>query len=189
MSSIADDLEVAVQIANGLAYMHRHEFVHKDIKPANILVKDGIIKIADMGISKKLIPGKSRVTRTYAVGTEDYIAPEYSDFSKNYEFALSGDIWALGCVLHYLFTRGGHPFGLDDKGIWINHAQNDDYCYLGELQLRLGTDYVVITQLIINMVRLDATKRPSMKEVKEILEGAWTLEKNLRPLRKKIRKI
>ena len=163
MSSIADDLEVAVQIANGLAYMHRHEFVHKDIKPANILVKDGIIKIADMGLSKKLIPGQSQGSKTTACGTEGWIAPEYSNYdSESYEFAKPGDIWALGCVLHYLFTRGGHPFGF-----WtgLQNAEKDHYLNLSELENCLGTDYALITQLIKEMVRLKAKERPSMETV------------------------
>ena len=164
MSSIPKDLEVGVQIANGLAYMHRNGFVHKDIKPANILLKDGIIKITDMGISKKLIPGQSRVSKTTACGTPDWIAPEYSNYdSESYDFACPGDIWALGCVLHYLFTRGGHPFGLGSPG--LENAEKGLYSNLGELKDRLGPEYGFITQLIIRMVCLDTNQRPSMDVV------------------------
>ena len=170
-------------MASGLAYIHRHGFVHKDIKPSNILVKDGIIKITDMGISKEFIPDQSHVSKTSVGGTMGWTAPEYEVPHKP-EFAPSGDIWALGCVLHYLFTRGGHPFGLDDTWTGLKNATNFDYCNLGELQSRLGTDYDVITQLIIKMVSPVATERPSIKEVKIISEGALTLGENLKPLKK-----
>src|SRR5688500_20166457 len=50
---VAHALDIAAQVADGLAYAHEHGVVHRDIQPANIMVmKDGLVKIADFGIAR-----------------------------------------------------------------------------------------------------------------------------------------
>ena len=100
-------LRIIRQVASALAYAHRQNVVHRDIKPANILLtRDGVAKIADMGIAKRLdAPG---VTMPGTVmGTPYYMAPEQATDSSSVDHR--ADIYSLGATLYHAVT-GTVPF-------------------------------------------------------------------------------
>jgi eukaryotic-like serine/threonine-protein kinase len=103
---VAQAVEVAVQVADALACAHAHGVVHRDVKPANILLReDGHVKVADFGIAKA--GAGNDLTRTGVVmGTAKYLSPE--QVSGNPADAGS-DIYALGIVL-YEMLAGAPPF-------------------------------------------------------------------------------
>jgi serine/threonine-protein kinase len=104
--SMAKAVDVAVQVADALACAHAHGVVHRDVKPANILLReDGHVKVADFGIAKAGMGGD--LTRTGVVmGTAKYLSPE--QVSGNPADAGS-DIYALGIVLYEMLS-GSPPF-------------------------------------------------------------------------------
>ena len=103
---VAKAVDVAMQVADALACAHAHGVVHRDVKPANILLReDGHVKVADFGIAKAGIGGD--LTRTGVVmGTAKYLSPE--QVSGNPADAGS-DIYALGIVLYEMLS-GTPPF-------------------------------------------------------------------------------
>jgi len=98
-------LDLAMQIARGLDYAHRRGIVHRDVKPANVLVReDGLVKLADFGVARI---DTSELTRTgQSVGSPSYIAPEML-----LEQPTDGrsDLFSLGIILYELLT-GDKPF-------------------------------------------------------------------------------
>ncbi|XP_063907106.1 cyclin-dependent kinase 2-like [Zophobas morio] len=90
------------QLCEGLAYLHTHRILHRDIKPQNLLVdKEGHIKIADFGLSRCFsVPTKSY---THEVVTMWYRAPELLLGSKLYTNGV--DIWSLGCVMAEMLIK------------------------------------------------------------------------------------
>jgi serine/threonine-protein kinase len=98
--------QIAVQIADGLAYAHEHGVIHCDIKPANIMVLDGgRVKITDFGIAR--LPTGSRTFAGTVVGSPRYISPEQI---LGRPVDARSDIFALGAVLYEMLT-GVPPFG------------------------------------------------------------------------------
>jgi len=103
---VAQAIDVAVQVADALACAHSGGVVHRDVKPANILLRDdGHVKVADFGIAKA---GTGHdLTRTGVVmGTAKYLSPE--QVSGN-PADPGSDIYALGIVL-YEMLAGAPPF-------------------------------------------------------------------------------
>jgi eukaryotic-like serine/threonine-protein kinase len=100
---------VGLQVGRALGTAHGRGLVHRDVKPANVLVtNDGVVKVADFGIARALGDGSSRLTTTGAVmGTARYLAPEQL---RDEPVDARADVYALGLLLHQCCT-GDLPFG------------------------------------------------------------------------------
>ena len=100
-------------IAAGLAALHAAGVCHRDLKPRNVLVTAaGRAKLSDMGLSRALPPDQSSFEPTAAgggAGTSGWLAPER--LTGEARQGRGVDTWALGCLLFYCLTGGGHPFG------------------------------------------------------------------------------
>jgi hypothetical protein len=104
----AEAAALTAQAARALDFAHRKQVVHRDVKPANLLLtEDGQVKVSDFGLA--WAGGGREVSLTgdgMLIGTPQYMAPEQA---REAPAAPAGDIYALGCTLYYLLT-GEHPF-------------------------------------------------------------------------------
>ncbi|MEO8851382.1 MAG: serine/threonine-protein kinase, partial [Allobranchiibius sp.] len=105
----ADTVGLVAQTATALQSAHRNGLVHRDVKPANVLVTpDGIVKLTDFGIARAV--GSATVTRTGEVmGTAQYLAPEAA---LGQETTPLSDVYALA-VVAYEMLCGVRPFRSD----------------------------------------------------------------------------
>lgn len=97
------------QSARGLSHAHKVGLIHRDVKPANLLVdRSNVVKVLDLGLAKFSDEEKASLTVAYdenVLGTADYLAPEQALDSHGVD--ARADIYSLGCTLYYLLT--GHP--------------------------------------------------------------------------------
>jgi serine/threonine protein kinase len=87
--------EVGAQLADALAYVHSRGVVHRDVKPANILLSEAGAKLADFGIAR-IVDGVRHTGTGLTVGTAPYLAPEQVTGEP---VASAADVYALGLVL------------------------------------------------------------------------------------------
>jgi len=88
------------QVLQGLAFMHKHGYFHRDMKPENLLcMGPDLVKIADFGLAREI---RSRPPYTDYVSTRWYRAPEVLLRSTFYSAPI--DIWAVGCIMAELYT-------------------------------------------------------------------------------------
>ncbi|MFV1258456.1 serine/threonine-protein kinase, partial [Klebsiella pneumoniae] len=92
---VAEAVEIAVQVADGLAFAHERGVVHRDIKPQNIFLdRDGKPKIGDLGLARSS-DGEDRMTMTgTSYGTPSYMSPE--QIRGVADIDIRSDIYALG---------------------------------------------------------------------------------------------
>src|SRR6202043_965964 len=102
-------IQIMTQIASGLGHAHAHGIVHRDVKPANVmLLPDGNVKIMDFGIALVSQDTQNRLTPRGAIlGTFRYMAPE--QFRGSSQQDARSDIFAYGLMFYEILT-GIHPF-------------------------------------------------------------------------------
>ena len=107
--SLEDALRIARELGAGLDYAHREGFVHRDVKPENMLLVDGHAVLADFGIARAIFQaGGDHVTEVgLAIGTPDYMSPEQAAGDRELDGRC--DEYALACVI-YEMLAGAPPF-------------------------------------------------------------------------------
>jgi len=103
---LKEALEIALEVAQGLAFAHQQGLVHRDVKPQNVLLNgDGRAKVTDFGIARSVDVDGMTETGT-VLGTSNYIAPEQASGQR---VDAHTDVYALGAVLYELLA-GDVPF-------------------------------------------------------------------------------
>lgn len=100
-------LQYLIQIAQGLNYAHQKGYIHRDMKPANILFrKDGSLMVSDFGIAKPLSGTETitvSLTKTgVSIGTPHYMSPEQA---RGQTLDYRADLYSLGCIFYEMLTQ------------------------------------------------------------------------------------
>ncbi|HUZ16576.1 MAG TPA: protein kinase [Gaiellaceae bacterium] len=104
-------VELAVAVADGLAFAHERDLVHRDVKPQNVLLtENGTVKVTDFGIARSLEVGRGLTQTGTVVGTGEYLAPEQATGGV---VSPATDVYSLGVVLWEMLT-GRVPFEGDN---------------------------------------------------------------------------
>jgi hypothetical protein len=106
--------QLLISVARALHFAHRNGVVHRDMKPANILLDpEGVPKVADFGIAKRLTANTSLTLSGAVIGTPTYMAPEQAKGTSR-DVGAPADIYSLGAILYEMLS-GRPPFLPDDS--------------------------------------------------------------------------
>ena len=161
--------KIAAQVAGALHYAHEAGIVHRDVKPANILLcPDGRVKVADFGIAKAALTDASLadwdLTGTgMVVGTAKYLSPEQFE---GLAVDRRADVYALGVVLYEMLC-GRVPFvGNTDMAIGIQHVEHKP---LSPRQVRAGIPRPLEAVVLKAMAKAPADRYPTAAALQSAL--------------------
>lgn len=104
---LAQLIDMAAQIASGMAYLESQNYIHRDLAARNVLVgENNIVKIADFGLAR-IIKEDEYEARVGARFPIKWTAPEAANYSK---FSIKSDVWSFGILLTELITYGRIPY-------------------------------------------------------------------------------
>ncbi|XP_061750102.1 tyrosine-protein kinase Fyn-like isoform X1 [Nerophis ophidion] len=108
-------VDMSAQVAAGMAYIERMNYIHRDLRSANILVGDNLVcKIADFGLAR-LIEDNEYTARQGAKFPIKWTAPEAALYGK---FTIKSDVWSFGILLTELVTKGRVPYpGMNNREV------------------------------------------------------------------------
>ncbi|XP_014824956.1 PREDICTED: serine/threonine-protein kinase 17A-like [Poecilia mexicana] len=159
-----DVIRLAKQILNGVAFLHRNNVVHLDLKPQNILLTSarplGDIRIVDFGLSRRM----DKIAEVREIlGTPEYVAPEI----LNYEpISIATDMWSIG-VLIYVMLTGESPFLGDDK--------QETFLNISQVNVDYSQDtFEGISSLAVDFIKSLLVKNPRKRATaEECLNHPW----------------
>jgi hypothetical protein len=110
---------VCERLGEALDAIHRAGYVHRDVKPQNVLLdEDGHVYLSDFGVAKALAATHGDTVTDHWVGTLDYVAPEQI---RGQRVDARADVYALGGVLHFMLTgRVPYPRESDEARLWAH---------------------------------------------------------------------
>ncbi|HEV2644572.1 MAG TPA: protein kinase, partial [Candidatus Elarobacter sp.] len=160
----ADALRIAAQIASALGAAHAAGIVHRDVKPANVLIDaEGAVKLTDFGIAK-LSAEHDTTSPGVAVGTLAYMSPEQA---RGDAVDSRTDLWSLGVVLHEMIA-GRRPFIGDNAAALVHALIHGDPAPLPEGDAQVGP---ALRALVAALLSKDPERRPDRAStVRQALE-------------------
>jgi serine/threonine protein kinase len=151
---VEEILRIGAQTAAGLAAAHAQGLIHRDVKPGNILLENGVerVKITDFGLARAT--DDSSLTREgYIAGTPEYMSPEQA---RNEPVDQRSDLFSLGCVLYEMAT-GVSPFRAEKSLVAMRRVCDETPPAAQTLNSKLPE---WLGQLIQRLMAKDAAARP-----------------------------
>jgi len=166
-------LQIALQIASGLDYLHNNQIVHHDIKPHNILVNDTYTaKLCDFG-SASILPFGEFLQDGLGKGTTPYCAPEIFQLQK-YDHKI--DVYSFGVVMWFLLT-GRAPFDDIPSSVAMIIAIKEGDWFESPFYCLDGSHYHPnLPKLIKSCLSVNPSQRPTASELFRSLQALALLE-------------
>ncbi|XP_034436324.1 tyrosine-protein kinase fynb isoform X3 [Hippoglossus hippoglossus] len=158
-------VDMAAQVAAGMAYIERMNYIHRDLRSANILVGDNLVcKIADFGLAR-LIEDNEYTARQGAKFPIKWTAPEAALYGK---FTIKSDVWSFGILLTEQVTKGRVPYpGMNNREV-LEQVERG-------YRMPCPQDCPIsMHELMLQCWKKDAEERPTFEYLQAFLEDYFT---------------
>lgn len=161
-------LNYAVPFCEAIQYAHESEVYHRDIKPQNVLLYKGIVKVSDFGLSRFVNRDTATMTKTSTTaGTAGYMPPEYltGEFKNG---TVESDIYMIGKTLYYVFSHGKDISNVRAEMVSVPIFSIVDKCTKDTPTQRYSSVSTIVNEL---------------KKYRELLKAAETAPKTIKEIK------
>jgi CheY-like chemotaxis protein len=173
-------IDVCRQVASALDAAHAMGLIHRDVKPANVLIEGRNAFLTDFGLTKRLEGTHAQLTRAGdVVGTIHYVAPEQIEGRK---VSARSDVYSLGCLLYHCLA-GQVPFSLETDVAVIYAHLSEDPPKLSSLRPELpdGLDAVMAKALDKSPDRRFPSCGDMISAARAVIDAAGPLSETIPP--------
>lgn len=161
-------LDYAISFCEAIQYAHEAGVYHRDIKPQNVLLYKGIVKVSDFGLSRFVNRDTATMTKTSTkAGTAGYMPPEYlsGEFKNG---TVGSDVYMIGKTLYYVFSHGKDISNVRAEMVSVPIFSIVDKCTKDTPTQRYSSVSTIVNEL---------------KKYRELLEAAETAPKTIKDIR------
>jgi len=169
--------KVVLLLARALEHAHQAGMVHRDVKPANVILsaKTGVPKLCDLGLAKEVgaEPGSgSQTGEGRAIGTPYYISPEQARGER--EIDIRSDIYALGATFYHCVT-GEPPFGGPTPAVIMAKHLTEEPTPVRQARPDCPPGVAHVIEKMLEKSRADRYQDPTelITELTQVVEGKW----------------
>lgn len=161
-------LESVIPFCEAIQYAHEKGVFHRDIKPQNILLYKGVVKVSDFGLSRFANRDTTTITQTGAnAGTFGYMPPEYftGDFKKG---TVESDVYMIGKTLYYVFSHGKDISNVRAEMVSVQIFSIVDKCTKDNPTQRYSSVSTIVAELkdYLNLLKSAESAPKTIQEIK-----------------------
>lgn len=160
-------LDYAIPFCEAIQYAHKSGVFHRDIKPQNVLLYKGVVKVSDFGLSRFVNRDTTTMTKTSTTaGTAGHMPPEYfiGEFKNG---TVEGDVYMIGKTLYYVFSHGKDISNIRAEMVSVQIFSIVDKCTKDSPAQRYSSVSTIVDEL---------------KEYRELLHAAETAPKTIKEI-------
>jgi serine/threonine-protein kinase len=165
---------IVLQVARALDHAHKAGLVHRDVKPANIIVtsKGNVAKLCDLGLAKEVAEGGADTGEGRAMGTPFYISPEQARGESNID--IRSDLYSLGAT-YYHAVCGRPPFSGPTPAVIMAKHLTEPVPPVRSIVPAVPMGVASVIEKSLKKSRADRYQDPEemIEELEDVLEGKW----------------